>query len=227
MLSYSTRQVILTVISVVLVMFSATLHELGHAVVALWLGDDTAKRAGRITLNPLAHLDPFGSIVLPLVMGIAGGPIFAFAKPVPYNPNKLKNPQRDEVLVALAGPAANILQAVVGAIICRIIWRHMPQQITTNSPQYWAYTVFSTYVYVNCTLAFFNLIPLPPLDGSSIISPFLKGEARNTYYLVQQYSMPILMVLLYVLPMVLRVDPLGMYLDATAGKLASFLLGWS
>lgn len=228
MLSYmSTERIFVTIVSIFLVMISASLHELGHAYAAYRLGDDTAKRAGRLTLNPFAHLDRFGSIVLPLIMGLMGGPIFAYAKPVPYNPNNLRNPVRDEVLVALAGPAANILQAIVGALVCRGLWHVGFNDIVTGGPLYWVYTIFSTYVYVNCSLAFFNLIPLPPLDGSSIISPLLKGEARRKYYVVQQYSLPILMVVLYAIPMVLHINPLGIYLDATAGKLADLLLGWA
>lgn len=227
MLSHmSTERIFVTVVSIFLVMISASLHELGHAYAAYLLGDDTAKRAGRLTLNPLAHLDRFGSIVLPLIMGLMGGPVFAFAKPVPYNPNNLRNPQRDEVLVALAGPAANIAQALVGAVACRVLWHFQAPGILAGEASYWVYTILSTYVYVNCSLAFFNLIPLPPLDGSSIISPLLKGEARRKYYIVQRYSLPILMVALYVIPMVLHLDPLGIYLDATAGNLADLLLGW-
>lgn len=214
-------------ITVLLVILSASIHEFGHAIVAYRLGDDTAKRQGRLTLNPLSHIDTFGSLVLPLLMGLAGGPVFAFAKPVPYNPNKLRNPRRDEVLVAFAGPATNLLQAGVGAILANLIWHFSLQDIVSGGFAYWAYVVASTYVYVNCTLAFFNLIPLPPLDGSSIVSPLLKGEARRKYYVVQQYSLPILMILLYVLPGFIGFDPLGVYLDATAGNLANVLLGWA
>lgn len=227
MLSHmSYERMFITIVSIFLVMVSASIHEFGHALAAHRLGDDTAKRAGRLTLNPLAHIDRFGSVFLPLIMGLMGGPIFAFAKPVPYNPRNLRNPQRDEVLVAFAGPATNLLQACAGAVICRTMWKIWFDGIVSGGPAYWAYTIASTYVYVNCSLAFFNLIPLPPLDGSSIISPLLKGEARRKYYVVQHYSMPILMVLLYVIPMVLRINPLGIYLDATAGHLADLLLGW-
>ena len=227
MLSHlSNERIFITAVSVCLVMVSASIHEFGHAFAAYRLGDDTAKRAGRLTLNPLAHIDRFGSVVLPLIMGLMGGPILAFAKPVPYNPNRLRNPRRDEVLVAFAGPAANIAQAIVGAIVCRILWKVAFASIYTFGVLYWRTPACSTYVYVNCSLAFFNLIPLPPLDGSSIVSPLLRGEARNQYYVVQRYSMPILMALLYMIPMVLHVDPLGLYLDATAGNLADLLLGW-
>lgn len=223
----SSERIVRTIISVVLVMVSASIHEFGHAYAAYRLGDDTAKRAGRLTINPLAHIDRFGSIILPLLMGIMGGPIFAFAKPVPYNPRNLRNPRRDEVIVGFAGPLTNILQAIVGAIAARLLWEVSYMSIVNGGFAYWLYTIFTTYVYVNCTLAFFNLLPLPPLDGSSIIAPLLKGEALRKYYIVQRYSLPILMVVLYVLPGYLHFDPLGIYLDATAGNLAYLLLGWS
>lgn len=226
MLSYfSSERFLRTALSVVLVMLSASFHEFGHAFAAYRLGDDTAKREGRLTLNPLAHIDPFGSLILPLVMGFMGGPIFAFAKPVPYNPNRLRNPRRDEVLVAFAGPACNLLQACLGAVIYRLTWEHLFASIVSGGPGYWLLTVAASYTYVNCMLMFFNLIPLPPLDGSSIISPLLKGEARRKYYVVQHYSLPILMILLYVVPMVLNIDLIGIYLDATAGTLFDVLVG--
>ena len=224
---FSTQRILQTALSVVLVMVSASIHEFGHAYAAYRLGDDTAKRAGRLTINPLAHIDRFGSLILPLLMGLMGGPIFAFAKPVPYNPRNLRNPRRDEVIVGFAGPATNILQAIVGALAARLYWEIAYMSIVQGGVSYWIYTAFTTYVYVNCTLAFFNLIPLPPLDGSSIIAPLLKGEALRKYYVVQRYSLPILMVVLYVLPGYLHFDPLGIYLDATAGNLAYLLLGWS
>lgn len=223
----SNERIFVTVISVFLVMVSASIHEFGHAFAAYRCGDDTAQRAGRLTLNPLAHIDRFGSIVLPLIMGVMGGPVFAFAKPVPYNPNRLRNPKRDEIIVAFAGPLTNLLQAGVGALVARTLFKVALPSILDGGATYWVYTIVSTYVYVNCSLAFFNLIPLPPLDGSSIVTPLLKGEALHRYYLVQQYALPILMGLLYLVPMVLHVDPLGAYLDVTAGNLADLLLGWA
>lgn len=220
------EQVFITVVSVLLVMVSASFHEYGHALAAYRLGDDTAKRAGRLTINPLAHIDRFGSVILPLVMGLAGGPVFAFAKPVPYNPRQLRNPRRDEVIVALAGPATNLLQAGLGSLACHAILSLVPGHILAGSSWVWLWRLCATYVYVNCLLAFFNLIPLPPLDGSAIISPLLTGEARRRYYVVQHYSLPILIVLLYLLPSLAGVDPLGSYLDATAGRLTDYLLSW-
>ena len=229
----SLEHIALTALSVVLLVFSAIVHEVAHGYVAHLCGDDTAKEAGRLTLNPARHLDPFGSIVLPIVMGIMGGFVFSYAKPVPYNPYRLKNRRRDEVLVALAGPASNLLQALVGAAAFNGLWA----LVEANSQLYFfgplvlrmsamelLLTVFSSYVWVNLMLAFFNLIPLPPLDGSKVVCYFLKGEALERYYQVQRYAMPILIFVLYILPR-LGFDPLGVYLNACVGNLYNLLLG--
>lgn len=223
---YSTTQLISIAISVVLVMFSATVHEVAHGWMALKCGDPTAKEAGRLTLNPKAHLDGFGSVALPLIMALMGGPIFAFAKPVPYNPARLRKPDRDEVLVALAGPVSNILQAVVGAAVFSLLWgqRYLLAALLPGDAFTWVLRVVTSYIYVNLTLAFFNLIPFPPLDGSKVIMPLLHGEARAKYYRIQQYAMPVLIIALYVLPSFLNVDPVGAYLDLTAGNLYDLLL---
>lgn len=229
----SLEHIALTALSVVLLVFSAIVHEVAHGYVAHLCGDDTAKEAGRLTLNPARHLDPFGSIVLPIVMGIMGGFVFSYAKPVPYNPYRLKNRRRDEVLVALAGPASNLLQALVGAAAFNGLWA----LVEANSQLYFfgplalgmsamelLLTVFSSYVWVNLMLAFFNLIPLPPLDGSKVVYYFLKGEALERYYQVQRYAMPILIFVLYILPR-LGFDPLAVYLNACVGNLYNLLLG--
>ena len=220
---YSVDTLISVAITVVLVMASAIVHEVAHGWVALRCGDPTAKEAGRLTLDPRAHLDGFGSVVLPLVMALLGGPVFAFARPVPYNPRRLRNPRRDELLVALAGPASNVLQALLGALVLGLVgslfggpssWVPFPLAWL-----WWVYEVVLTYINVNLVLCFFNLIPLPPLDGSKVVLYFLKGEARASYYRLQQYAMPILVIALYILPQLLHVDPVGIYLDATAGEL--------
>lgn len=215
-------------LSVALVMFSAIVHEVAHGWVALRCGDATAKEAGRLTLDPRAHLDGFGSILLPLIMVAMGGPVFAFAKPVPYNPNRLRKPRTDEALVALAGPVSNLLQALLGTALTYAVWNLGYGAVVSGTLPYevffWLMRAVTTYVYVNLTLAFFNLIPLPPLDGSKLVMPLLSGRARMQYYRIQQYAMPILLVVLYVLPQFLHLDPLGIYLDATAGNLYDLLL---
>ncbi|WP_273396803.1 site-2 protease family protein [Thermophilibacter mediterraneus] len=212
------------VVTVALVMFSAMVHEVAHGLAAHLCGDDTAKEAGRLTLDPRAHLDPVGSVVLPLAMALMGGPVFAFARPVPYNPARLRNPRRDELIVALAGPASNLLQALVGtALVAALL---SPAALAAAPDAALALLdVLLTYVSVNLVLCFFNLIPLPPLDGSKVVLFFLSGRARARYYELQNYSMAILLAALYLLPGLLRVDPLGAYLDATAGRLFGALIG--
>lgn len=227
------QRVVMIVLEVALLIFSCILHEVAHGFVALRCGDPTAKNAGRLTLNPAKHLDPFGSVVLPLIMAIVGGPVFAFAKPVPYDPRNLRHPRRDEVLVALAGPACNLLQACAGALVFRLAFSRFVLVDATGTwltmdsdVLYWLSQLLLTYISVNLMLMLFNLIPLPPLDGSAIVSPFLTGKARNTYYRIQAYSMPILLVALYLIPMVTPWDPVGWYLSNGSAAIMGWLVGF-
>lgn len=217
---YSFDHLVSVAVTVALVMVSAVVHEVAHGAAALALGDPTAKNAGRLTFDPRAHLDGFGSVVLPLIMALMGGPVFAFARPVPYDPRRLRHPRRDELLVALAGPASNLAQALLGTLVLGLVLNNAP----LSEPVWVLVEVLLTYVSVNLTLCFFNLIPLPPLDGSKVVLFFLTGRARQGYYRLQQYSMVLLIALLYVVPGLLGVDPLGIYLDATAGRLYSLML---
>lgn len=217
---YSFDHLVSVAVTVALVMVSAVVHEVAHGAAALALGDPTAKNAGRLTFDPRAHLDGFGSVVLPLIMALMGGPVFAFARPVPYDPRRLRHPRRDELLVALAGPVSNLAQALLGTLVLGLVLNNAP----LSEPVWVLVEVLLTYVSVNLTLCFFNLIPLPPLDGSKVVLFFLTGRARQGYYRLQQYSMVLLIALLYVVPGLLGVDPLGIYLDATAGRLYSLML---
>lgn len=215
-------------IDAVALIIGIVIHESAHALAAYVLGDKTARSRGRVSLNPLAHIDPFGTVLLPLLMLAAGGPVFAFAKPVPVYLNNLKHPKRDELLVALAGPLSNVLLALAGALIGHVLLPLLAGQ-AAMSLLYYLFSFFMTFIVVNLSLAFFNLIPLPPLDGSSILVPFLKGKALREYYRIQQYAMPILLVILYLLPTVLHIDIIGMYFDITVYPLAqgltSFMVG--
>jgi Zn-dependent protease len=202
------------------------LHECAHGFMAYKLGDNTAKSAGRLTLNPLAHIDPFGTVLLPAILiGLsvigANSMIFGYAKPVPYNPRYFKDIRKGELLVGLAGPASNILMALAGAAIA---W--LGDWVYLSAPDLgvyiWYFGVYFTQV--NLALAFFNLIPLPPLDGSSIIAPFLSDSALRVYYKVQRYSMFILMLLILVLPSIIHFDVIGWYLQITAGNIANLIL---
>lgn len=215
-------------IDAVALIVGIVIHESAHALAAYVLGDKTARSRGRVSLNPLAHIDPFGTVLLPLLMLAAGGPVFAFAKPVPVYLNNLKHPKRDELLVALAGPLSNALLALAAALIGYVLLPTLAGQAPMNL-LYSLFSFFMTFIVVNLSLAFFNLIPLPPLDGSSILVPFLKGKALREYYRIQQYAMPILLVILYLLPTVLHIDLIGLYFDITVYPLAqgltSFMVG--
>lgn len=211
-------------ISALAVIVGIVIHESAHALAAYALGDKTARSRGRVSLNPLNHIDPFGTILLPLLMIAAGGPVFAFAKPVPVYLGNLKHPKRDELLISLAGPASNIVLACLGALLLSGVVNGSLWGLAVGS----ALVEFSlTFIFVNLSLAFFNLIPLPPLDGSSILVLFLKGSALNTYYRIQQYAMPILIVVLYLLPMLTGIDLIDIYFDFTVYPLGNALLSFA
>lgn len=199
-------------------------HESAHALAAWALGDKTARSRGRVSLNPLAHIDPFGTVLLPLIMIVLGGPVFAFAKPVPVYLGNLKHPKRDEVIVSLAGPVSNIVLAVAFALLLHGV-ADLPFTPGTAQALYAAATFLQLAVLCNLSLAFFNLIPLPPLDGSSLVVPFLSGRALDTYYQIQRYAMPILIIVLYLVPQVLRIDLVGIYFNFTVYPLFDLLTG--
>jgi len=167
------------------------LHEISHGVVALWCGDDTAKAAGRLTLNPLKHIDPIGSVVLPILLAISGAPVLGWAKPVPISINRLRHPRNQSVLVALAGPATNmILAAIAGLCLHFLVQVSIPPVYVCGS--YMCYEPISQWALleqiafyfglVNVSLAVFNLIPIPPLDGSALIERLLPASALPGYY---------------------------------------------
>ena len=142
--------------------FSLSFHEFAHAWMAYRLGDSTAARMGRLTLNPMSHLDPMGSLAL-LLMG------FGWAKPVPVDPRYLENPRQDMVKVAAAGPISNIILAIISALLLRLLF---DTDLLSNSVK----TFFIIFMQINITLAVFNLLPVSPLDGSQILSPFLEKQ---------------------------------------------------
>jgi Zn-dependent protease len=165
------------------------LHEVSHGVVALGFGDDTAKRAGRLTLNPIAHIDPMGSVAMPLLLALAHLPPFGWAKPVPVNPRQLRNPRQQSLLVSLAGPATNIALAVAMAMVLRV----------TTGVSLSRRAIYA-FGYINVVLATFNLIPVPPLDGSAIIERFLPAQWWPGWLRLRQYSFFLLFLLIFLLP---------------------------
>jgi Zn-dependent protease len=180
---------------------SVILHEISHGVVALAFGDDTAKRAGRLTLNPIPHIDPFGTIIVPVLLSLSGFGVIGWAKPVPVNVSRLRHPRNEGVAVSLVGPAVNIGLAVIFGLAYRFL---VPLQdklsYSGSSPlpgPTWAQYIF-VLGYINVILAVFNLIPLPPLDGSAVVERLLPASMLPGYYRIRPFTMfiPLLIVVL-------------------------------
>jgi len=172
------------VFQLIILLFSVIIHEIFHGLAALYFGDDTAEKMGRLTLNPIKHLDPIGSVLLPLILVIMNsGFVFGWAKPVPYNPLKLKNPRRDTALLALSGPLANFSLALFFGLITRVI------MITSSFISLLPYLMF--IVWINLILGIFNLMPIPPLDGSKIL--FYLFPSRELEMILSQYGIILLL----------------------------------
>ena len=183
---------LLIILSVLL--FSLTVHETAHAVTADWFGDPTARRLGRISLNPLVHLDPVGSVLLPLVGYFAGGFVFGWAKPVPVNMANLKNHRRDFLVIAVAGPASNIVLAIGASVLLGAV----PGGLGASDGVPGALaTVGFTMLQLNLLLAVFNMLPIPPLDGGNVLAGLLPEALAAGYdRLIRPYGFLILIVLM-------------------------------
>lgn len=198
---------------------SITFHEFMHGYAAYRLGDPTAKNAGRLTLNPIAHIDPFGTILLPLLLAFGGGPVFGYAKPVPVNPRYFRDIRKGDLITGVAGPAANLTLALVGSAMA---W--MAVVVPSAGVAEWVYRIGVLLAQTNLVLMFFNLIPIPPLDGSSIVPIFLPDSALPGWYRMQRYSFGILIVVMFVLPQLTSVDPIGAYFSWTVDPVLSLLM---
>jgi Zn-dependent protease len=197
-----------------LILPAIVLHEASHGYVAYLLGDPTAKRAGRLTLNPLKHIDPVGTLLLPAVLILLAGTAFGYAKPVPVNPRYFKNYRVGFFLSSIAGPVTNLLLATVSGLGVRLL----------GGSGFFS-ELLTIFASVNLVLMFFNLIPLPPLDGSRVIPLFLSDAGMRTYAQAERYGFGILMLILWGFPYLLHVDPLGWYLGVTVDPLLRLLTG--
>lgn len=170
-----------------ILLFSIIIHEIAHGWMALKLGDPTARDLGRLTLNPIPHIDPVGSILVPLVSLAAAGHVFiAWAKPVPVQPANFRNPRRDNILVSVVGPFSNLVLAflcTVAVIVCAGIHRSVETSGPPLAGELFSFLVTMFYggVYMNVVLAVFNMLPVPPLDGSHVLAGFLPPEAARSF----------------------------------------------
>jgi len=190
-------------LSLIAIFTAIVLHEVAHGYMALRLGDPTARDLGRLTLNPLAHIDPIGTILVPIVLAILNAPLFGWAKPVPINPRNFRNPFRGMLFVALAGPGTNIALALGASVIGRLLLLMVPQSLSTASASFGMnlltslFTLLGYFVIYNLFLAGLNLIPIPPLDGSRVLTYFLPTEGRRIMLSLERYGFFIFAGLLY------------------------------
>lgn len=190
------NQVVESIFQIAILVFSIVIHEVSHGAVAYALGDETAKSQGRLTLNPIPHIDLFGSVFLPALMILSGGPVFGWAKPVPYNPYNLNNQKwlgriSPEALVGLAGPGANIFLAIFFGLLVRFAG------VFGLPAAFIDIAIFITII--NLGLAVFNLIPIPPLDGSKLLFAFLPESARKLELFFESYGFILLLVFVFFL----------------------------
>jgi Zn-dependent protease len=181
------------IFSIAILIMSVVIHEVAHGYAALWQGDVTAKYAGRLTLNPIKHLDPFGSVILPALMALLpGNLIFGWAKPVPYNPYNLKNQRWGELIVAAAGPISNLLIALFFGMLIRF------SALLSLSSSF--IEISFTVVLINLVLAIFNLMPIAPLDGSKILYSLLPVDKAEAFMqFTNRYSIFLLIFFIFVL----------------------------
>lgn len=209
-------QTLVIVLGLSFLVLSLGIHEAGHAWVAFRCGDTTARDLGRMTLNPIAHIDPFMTILLPAVLYMTSGFMFGGAKPVPVNPFNLRRPLRDMMFVALAGPISNFLLAIVFLFVFKCLVFLGDMSPTALAPQ-----VMRMSMYFNLILAIFNMIPIPPLDGSRVMAFLLPAGMRETYVGLERFGMLIIFGLLFfgVLRTILAttLDPMIGLLDMLTG----------
>jgi len=219
----STQELIIRGISFAVLIPAIVFHEVSHGYVAYRLGDPTAKLRGRLSLNPIRHIDPFGTILLPLLMVAIFGFGFGYAKPVPVNPAYFKDRRKGMFLTGIAGPSANLAMALGAGIAVRALG-FVPSTGLDLVVGY-AWLAFYYFAYMNLVLMFFNLIPLPPLDGSRVLPLFLSDRALHTYHKIEQYGFFILFGILWLAPRFLGFDPFDAYFNATVEPIARLFTG--
>lgn len=205
------------------------LHEVSHGYVSYKLGDPTAKMRGRLSLNPIKHIDPFGTIILPLLLWIAGAPIFGFAKPVPIDPRYYRDYRKGMFLTGLAGPATNLTLALLAGLATRALALGTLATGTQAAPHVtvvgWVWYALYYFAQLNLVLMFFNLIPMPPLDGSRVLPLFLSDAALAKYHQFERYGILVFFVVVLLLPDYLGIDPLGWYFNVTVVPLLRLFTG--
>jgi Zn-dependent protease len=174
------------------------LHEISHGWVANAFGDPTARDLGRLSLNPIRHVDPVGTVILPLVLAVSGAPVFGWAKPVPVVAQRMRNPRLHMMIVALAGPGMNLLLAMLGGIVLALV---RPEGSPSGPGELFLLLNLLNFIAINLFLAVFNLLPLPPFDGGHVVEGLLPRRLARHYAKLARFGFPLLIFLLLILPM--------------------------
>lgn len=211
-----------SVIPLAMLIPAIVFHEVAHGYVSYRLGDPTAKMKGRLSLNPIKHVDPFGTVLLPLLLFAMNSPVmFGYAKPVPIDPRYYKDYRKGMMLTGLAGPMTNLTLAVVAGLVSRVLLLGPDVALLG-----WVWYGLYFFAQINLVLMFFNLIPIPPLDGSRVLPLFLSDKALMKYHQVERYGILIFFGLLLFLPRLFPgLDLIGGYFDLTVRPLLQLLTG--
>ena len=198
---------------IVPMVFAIVFHEVAHGLSAKWLGDPTAADQGRLSLNPIRHVDLIGTILVPGALALTGMPVFGWAKPVPVDPRRMRNPRLGMMLSAAAGPASNFVQALVGAVLLGLLIAAVGPQAGGGVTEF-VMKMLTYVLMINVFVGLFNLIPIPPFDGSHIVEGLLPDGLARLYAGLRRYGFLIVILLIVVLPRLLPgFDPVGAIID--------------
>jgi Zn-dependent protease len=199
--------------------FAIVLHEISHGWVANAFGDSTARDRGRLSLNPIRHVDPIGTVALPLLLAVSGAPVFGWAKPVPVVAARMRKPRLHMMLVALAGPGMNLLLALLTALVLAVVLQTGPRE---GLGWLFLYSNLVNFLVINIFLAIFNLLPIPPFDGGHVVEGLLPRPLAARWARLSRYGFPLLVVLLVIVPMVL---PQADIVERIVGPPFNFVFG--
>ena len=209
---------------VIPLMFAIVFHEVAHGYVARLFGDQTAARLGRLTLNPLKHVDPVGTIILPMILAVMKAPVFGWAKPVPVDPRNLNHPRRDMMVVAAAGPLTNFVLAIIGAALLGVAILAFRGGEPTLVSQFIKMNLFN-FLAVNVFLGLFNLLPIPPFDGSKVVAGLLPESAARVFDQLERYGLIIFAVLILLVPKLLGFDIIARFVMPPFAWAMELLMG--
>ncbi len=205
---------------IVPMIFAIVFHEVAHGLAAKWLGDPTAQERGRLSLNPIRHVDPIGTVVLPGALALMGLPVFGWAKPVPVIPERMRNPRLGMMLSAAAGPASNFLQALVGAVLLGLLVATYGSVEEPGGVVKFLVMLLSYVLMINVFIGLFNLIPVPPFDGSHIVEGLLPRGLAAQYARLRNFGFALVLIVIVVLPYVFpSFDPVGAIVDKPFGAM--------